>query len=120
MRACQGPGWALVGDAGYFKDPLTAHGITDAFRDAELLARAVACGSDRALESYEAERDALSRGLFDVTDAIASFTWDLEEVQRLHMTLSQEMNRDVQALLSIHSAGHELDLIERDRVAQPV
>src|SRR4029079_8291231 len=39
-RSC-GPGSALVGDAGYFKDPLSAHGITDALRDAELLARAV-------------------------------------------------------------------------------
>ena len=32
-----GPGWALVGDAGYHRDPITGHGITDAFRDAELL-----------------------------------------------------------------------------------
>ena len=37
-----GPGWALVGDAGYWKDPISAHGLTDALRDAELLARAVA------------------------------------------------------------------------------
>ena len=36
-----GPGWALVGDAGYFKDPITTHGITDALRDAELLADAI-------------------------------------------------------------------------------
>ena len=34
-------GWALVGDAGYHRDPVTGHGITDAFRDAELLANAV-------------------------------------------------------------------------------
>ena len=40
IRRSWGPGWALVGDAGYFKDPLSAHGITDALRDAELLARA--------------------------------------------------------------------------------
>ena len=39
MRRSWGPGWALVGDAGYFKDPLTAHGLTDALRDAELLAQ---------------------------------------------------------------------------------
>jgi flavin-dependent dehydrogenase len=38
LRRPWGPGWALVGDAGYFKDPTTAHGITDALRDAELLA----------------------------------------------------------------------------------
>ena len=41
-----GPGWALVGDAGYHKDPITAQGMLDAFRDAELLADAV----DRGLE----------------------------------------------------------------------
>ncbi len=45
LRQAYGPGWALVGDAGYFKDPLTAHGITDALRDAELLANAAAAGS---------------------------------------------------------------------------
>src|SRR5687767_2509845 len=30
-----GPGWALVGDAGYHKDPITGQGISNAFRDAE-------------------------------------------------------------------------------------
>src|SRR5215207_8615336 len=37
LRRAWGEGWALVGDAGYFKDPLSAHGMTDALRDAELL-----------------------------------------------------------------------------------
>jgi 2-polyprenyl-6-methoxyphenol hydroxylase-like FAD-dependent oxidoreductase len=66
MRRSWGPGWALVGDAGYFKDPLTAHGLTDALRDAELLARGiiavVADGADErdALASYQMTRDALS------------------------------------------------------------
>jgi len=36
LRRCWGAGWALVGDAGYFKDPITTHGMTDAMRDAEL------------------------------------------------------------------------------------
>ena len=45
LRAAHGPGWALVGDAGYFKDPITAHGLTDALRDAELLATAVLAGT---------------------------------------------------------------------------
>ena len=49
LRQAYGPGWALVGDAGYFKDPLTAHGITDALRDAELLANAAAAGTEAAL-----------------------------------------------------------------------
>ena len=41
FRKPYGPGWALVGDAGYNKDPITAQGITDAFRDAELCATAL-------------------------------------------------------------------------------
>ena len=41
LRRCYGPGWALVGDAGYYKDPITTHGITDGLRDAELLADAI-------------------------------------------------------------------------------
>jgi 2-polyprenyl-6-methoxyphenol hydroxylase-like FAD-dependent oxidoreductase len=41
FRMPYGPGWALVGDAGYNKDPITAQGISDAFRDAELLAAAL-------------------------------------------------------------------------------
>ena len=41
FRVAGGPGWALVGDAGYHKDPITAQGMSDAFRDAELLADAV-------------------------------------------------------------------------------
>ena len=61
LRQSHGPGWALVGDAGYFKDPLTAHGITDALRDAELLARAILNGRARALEAYQHERDVLSQ-----------------------------------------------------------
>ena len=40
FRKPYGPGWALVGDAGYNKDPITAQGITDAFRDAGLCSAA--------------------------------------------------------------------------------
>ena len=98
FRRAQGPGWALVGDAGYFKDPITAHGITDALRDASALARAVAAGTASALAAYEEERDDASRDLFAVTDRIASFAWDLEEVQRLHRDLSEAMKREVAAL----------------------
>ena len=41
FRTPFGPGWALVGDAGYIRDPVTAQGISDAFRDAELCAAAL-------------------------------------------------------------------------------
>jgi flavin-dependent dehydrogenase len=102
LRRSAGPGWALVGDAGFFKDPLTAHGITDALRDAELLARAVV-GRDGGLESYEASRDEFAVDMLDVTDEIASFQWDLENIQELHLRLSKEMNREAQMLAGLDS-----------------
>lgn len=92
LRRSTGPGWALVGDAGFFRDPLTAHGITDAFRDAELLARAISVGTEQALVDYRTVRTSVTRGLMDVTDRIASLEWDMEEVKELHLTLSREMN----------------------------
>lgn len=101
FRRSWGPGWALVGDAGYFKDPFTAHGITDALRDAELLSRAVSAGTDAALAEYQAVRDQLSLGLFDVTDRIASFSWDLATLRDWHRELSQEMQREVSWMLEL-------------------
>lgn len=91
LRQASGNGWALVGDAGYFKDPITAHGITDAFRDAELLSGAILKGGAFGLAGYQTTRDLLSMDFFDATDRIASFEWDLEEVQRLHRRLSDAM-----------------------------
>ena len=98
IKRSTGPGWALVGDAGYFKDPLTAHGITDALRDAELLARAILQGTTAAFADYETTRDNLSRRLFEITDDIASFAWTDDEVQSLHHAFSTEMSREVRAL----------------------
>ena len=91
LRRAVGPGWALVGDAGYFKDPLTAHGITDALRDAELLAEAVvaaAAGDHGAFEEYHRTRDALSAELREVTERIAGYRWDRAELQGLLRDLS--------------------------------
>ena len=99
FRQAYGPGWALVGDAGYFKDPLTAHGITDALRDAELLARAIAAGSVDALAAYQDQRDAASVEVFEATDAIASFTWNLKSVRVLHEAFAKAMSREVKLLV---------------------
>lgn len=107
MRRSWGPGWALVGDAGYFKDPLTAHGLTDALRDAELLARGIIAvvvdGADErdALASYQMTRDALSTALFDVTGVIAGHRWTDEEIPSLLMHLNAAMAGEVQALAAL-------------------
>lgn len=99
LRRAWGKGWALVGDAGYFRDPVTAHGMTDALRDAELLARAVLEGGDDALADYQERRDGMARGFLDLSDEIASFSWDLPALQRLHHELSRNMGREVEAIL---------------------
>ncbi len=44
FRESAGPGWALVGDAGHFKDPTPGQGISDALRQAERLASAIVAG----------------------------------------------------------------------------
>ena len=103
-RRAHGPGWALVGDAGYYKDPLGTHGITQALRDAQLLADAVVPAAglpsalDHALAGYEATRDALSAELFAATDALASYAWDVDEVTRLLRRLSSAMSAEVDVM----------------------
>jgi flavin-dependent dehydrogenase len=73
VRQAFGPGWALVGDAGYHRDAVTAHGISDAFRDAELLAvavdRALGAGTEEtaALALYQRQRDQALREIFEIT-----------------------------------------------------
>jgi 2-polyprenyl-6-methoxyphenol hydroxylase-like FAD-dependent oxidoreductase len=105
LRQAHGPGWALVGDAGYFKDPITAHGITDALRDAELLAEAAVRGTTADFAEYQATRDALSRPLLEVTDAIAAYDWDLEHAKTLHKALNQAMKREVEHILALDSGA---------------
>ena len=107
LRQAHGPGWALVGDAGYFKDPISAHGLTDALRDAELLARAVIAGfGDDArmteyLDEFEALRDRLSITLFETVDRIASNEWDDAEIAQLLIQLSSAMADEVDTLAAL-------------------
>ena len=104
VRRSWGRGWALVGDAGYFKDPITTHGMTDALRDAELLAAALVDALSSgvrecdALAGYQRQRDALSAPLFDVTDRIASYQWTLAEVPGLLREASSAMTDEVEFL----------------------
>jgi flavin-dependent dehydrogenase len=68
-----GPGWALVGDAAYNKDAITAQGIGDAFRDAELLATAIDSGLagdeplENALANYQRARDDAALPMYEMT-----------------------------------------------------
>jgi flavin-dependent dehydrogenase len=103
LRQPYGDGWALVGDAGYMTDPITAHGITNALRDAELLARAITEGG--SLADYQTERDDLSLKFFEVSDRVASLDWDIPTVQQYHKMMSHEMGREEEALVTMASAS---------------
>jgi flavin-dependent dehydrogenase len=79
LRQAFGPGWALVGDAGYYRDAITAYGISDAFRDAELLAIALdralrgAAEEPTALAGYQQQRDQALREIFELTCRLAAY-----------------------------------------------
>jgi flavin-dependent dehydrogenase len=111
LRGSHGPGWALIGDAGWWKDPLSTYGITDAFRDAELLARAVVAGaaSDHAMRialcRYQAERDRLALPMHPIVDRLASHQWDLAQVQQLLRGLSSVMADDVESIRAFDPVG---------------
>jgi len=84
-----GPGWALVGDAAYTKDPITAQGMSDSFRDAELCTTALgewlsgARAYDAALSNYQSTRDAQALPMYELTCAIATLSPPPPDRQRL-------------------------------------
>jgi 2-polyprenyl-6-methoxyphenol hydroxylase-like FAD-dependent oxidoreductase len=78
FRTPYGPGWALVGDAGYNKDFITAQGIQDAFRDAELCVAALdetfsgARSFADAMATYQSTRDAHVLPMYELTSEFAT------------------------------------------------
>jgi 2-polyprenyl-6-methoxyphenol hydroxylase-like FAD-dependent oxidoreductase len=88
-----GPGWALVGDAAYDKDPITAQGISDAFIDADGLAAALdESWSGRrplsdALAAHQASRDQRTRPMYDFTCQMATLAPPPPHMQQLFLAL---------------------------------
>ena len=89
FRKPYGPGWALVGDAGYNKDFITAQGIHDAFRDAELCATALdetfsgARSFEAAMGDYHTTRDQRVLPMYEFTTQLATLEPPPPELQRL-------------------------------------
>ena len=89
FRKPYGPGWALVGDAGYNKDFITAQGIHDAFRDAELCATALheaLSGKrpyDEAMGEYQTRRDRHVLPMYHFTNDLATLAPPPPELQQL-------------------------------------
>jgi flavin-dependent dehydrogenase len=93
FRTPSGPGWALVGDAGYHKDPVTGQGIMDAFLDAELLAQALDAGfagrqpMAAALAGYEQQRNTRAFPLYAFTLQSLAFQPPAPEQVMLYQAL---------------------------------
>jgi flavin-dependent dehydrogenase len=89
FRKPYGPGWALVGDAGYTKDPITAQGISNAYRDAELCTAALdktfagEQSFDDAMAGYQADRDTHSMPIYEFTTQMATLEPPPPEMQQL-------------------------------------
>jgi 2-polyprenyl-6-methoxyphenol hydroxylase-like FAD-dependent oxidoreductase len=88
FRKPYGRGWALVGDAGYNKDFITAQGMLDAFRDAELCAKALDASFsgtpfDDAMGVYQRTRDARVKAMYEFTCQLATLEPPPPEMQQL-------------------------------------
>jgi len=89
FRKPYGPGWALVGDAGYNKDPITAQGISDAFADAERCAAALdhafsgARPFAEAMSAYQRDRDEHVLPIYEFTCQLATLEPPPPEMQHM-------------------------------------
>jgi len=96
LRKPFGPGWALVGDAGYHKNPITAMGISDAFRDAQLVSGAIDQALtqrrpyDEAMGDYQRQRDRHVASIYELTDDFARLAPPPPERQQLLGAISDD------------------------------
>jgi len=89
FRKPYGKGWALVGDASYNRDPITAQGISDAFIDAEMLVEALSGGLSGSglledlLGAHESARNERVRPMYEFTTQLAALEPPPPEMQAL-------------------------------------
>jgi flavin-dependent dehydrogenase len=113
LRAPVGSGWMLVGDAGYHRDAITGHGITDAFRDADLAAEAIDATlrdptvEPVAFERFHAERDRQVREVFEITCELSSFP-ERSRFIELQKQLATEIDRQAAELAGRPTAAAPL------------
>jgi flavin-dependent dehydrogenase len=113
LRQALGPGWALVGDAGYYRDAVTAYGISDAFRDAELLAVALDQALDgdgeetTALAAYQQHRDQALAEIFEITCRLVAYP-PVPTFIELQKQLSAAIDKDAAALAARPVPGERL------------
>jgi flavin-dependent dehydrogenase len=109
FREPYGPGWALVGDAGYHKNPITAMGINDAFRDAALLARALdeslsgGRAYEEAMRDYQRARDRDAAPVYEFTDEFARLEPPPPQMQQLLAAIRDNQDA-IDAFIGVQAA----------------
>jgi 2-polyprenyl-6-methoxyphenol hydroxylase-like FAD-dependent oxidoreductase len=119
-----GPGWALVGDAGYNRDPITAQGMSDAFIDAESVAAAIRDGLsgsgslDAALTAHEAARNERVRPMYEFTSHLARLEPPPPEMQALFAALRGNQEATNAFLSAITGAIPLPDFMSPDNIGR--
>jgi 2-polyprenyl-6-methoxyphenol hydroxylase-like FAD-dependent oxidoreductase len=110
LRRAHGPGWALVGDTGYHRDAVTGYGLSDAYRDADLLTVALHqvlrgdVDESTALAGYQRRRDRSLREIFELTCAMAQYP-PVPEFVELQKQLGRAIDVEAAELAALSFPG---------------
>lgn len=124
FRRSSGRGWALVGDASYNRDPITAQGISDAFIDAEMLAEALGrwlSGGgifEKLMQAHEAARNERVRPMYEFTSQLATLDPPPPEMQALFAALRHNQNATNAFLSAITGAIPLVDFMSDENLGR--
>jgi 2-polyprenyl-6-methoxyphenol hydroxylase-like FAD-dependent oxidoreductase len=124
FRKPYGTGWALVGDASYNRDPITAQGISDAFIDATVLAGALGrwlSGNgafDELMEAHEAARNERVRPMCEFTSQLATLEPPPPEMQAVFAALRSNQDATNAFLSAITGAIPLPDFMSNDNMGR--
>jgi 2-polyprenyl-6-methoxyphenol hydroxylase-like FAD-dependent oxidoreductase len=124
FRKPYGQGWALVGDASYNRDPITAQGISDAFVEAEMLAAALTAmwsGADTPetrWPAHEAARNERVRPMYEFTSHLAALEPPPPEMRALFAALHGNQDATNAFLSAITGANPLSDFMSNDNLGR--
>ena len=124
FRKPYGKGWALVGDAGYNRDPITAQGISDAFIEAEMLATALSAAwsgvgtLEDGLPVHEATRNERVRPMYEFTSQLAALEPPPPEMRALFGALRGNQDATNAFLSAITGAIPLPDFMSHENVGR--
>jgi 2-polyprenyl-6-methoxyphenol hydroxylase-like FAD-dependent oxidoreductase len=122
LRKPYGNGWALVGDASYNRDPITAQGISDAFIDAEMLVAALSAALsgtgvfDELLSAHESARNDRVRPMYEFTTRLAALEAPPPEMRALFGALRGNQDATNAFLSAITGAIPLSDFMSNDNI----